>query len=115
MEMIAEMMEDTVEMYKGSKIPFVIKSDHPRFNNGTRLNWGFLQVAIEDGYTVTVKPFKINKSNCKHPNGFERTCMIRGGKDVEREYRCRICHATQYIPKEENNPELIKRWRKKND
>jgi hypothetical protein len=52
------MMADTVEPYKGwdQKIPFVVDSNHPRFAEGTRLDWGFAQVALRDGYTLEIRP-----------------------------------------------------------
>ena len=55
---IAQMMADTVEPYKGwdQKIPFVVDSNHPRFAEGTRLDWGFAQVALRDGYTLEIRP-----------------------------------------------------------
>lgn len=59
MNIVAEMREDTVEPYfrYRNKIPIVIESDHPRFPVGKRLDWGFVQVAIREGYTVTIKPY----------------------------------------------------------
>ena len=56
----AEMRHDHIPMYAASMslIPYVTKSDHPRFSVGTRLDWGFVQIAIQDGYTVTIKPYK---------------------------------------------------------
>ena len=54
----ARMEKDSVQPYKdwGNKIPRVIESNHPRFVNGTRLDWGFVQVALEDGYAVEIFP-----------------------------------------------------------
>lgn len=34
----------------------VIKSNHPRFTEGTRFDFGFMQIATAEGYTVTVLP-----------------------------------------------------------
>lgn len=106
----AKMMKDTIEPYKswGKKIPFVIESNHPGFIRGARLDWGFLQVAIEDGYTVTVEPFEINKSNCKHEKGFKKTCILRGfGKDECRQYSCNICGADRYMRSNKKLPDVL--------
>lgn len=50
----AEMVLDWVEPYQsyGSGILKVIQSDHPRFVEGTRLDWGFLSIALEQGYRL---------------------------------------------------------------
>lgn len=37
------------------RIPYVIKSNHPEYGVGVRLDYGFLEVALEDGYEVTIK------------------------------------------------------------
>jgi hypothetical protein len=49
-----EMVPDWVEPYAkwGNKIPVVRKSNHPRYPVGTRLDYGFLQSALQDGYDV---------------------------------------------------------------
>jgi len=96
----AEMVDDPIETFReqGNKIPVVTISDHPRFVKGTRLDWGFVQVAIEDGWAVTIFPHKVNRSNCKHPQGFDRTGLQLGsnGKDY-RLYWCPICHAERGV------------------
>jgi len=53
----AEMTPDWVEPYakEGSKIPVVTESEHPRFTQGTRFDYGFLQVSLRDGYSVLLK------------------------------------------------------------
>lgn len=55
---VAKMFLDDVEPYKhmNQKIPFVVESDHPRFVVGTQLGWGFVQVALKDGYRVEIIP-----------------------------------------------------------
>lgn len=32
--------------------PVVLESNHPRFTIGTRFDYGFLQIALDEGYTV---------------------------------------------------------------
>ena len=34
----------------------VICSNHPRFEDGTRFDFGFLEIASDQGYTITVLP-----------------------------------------------------------
>lgn len=34
----------------------VAASDHPRFTEGTRFDWGFAHIALDEGYTVTITP-----------------------------------------------------------
>jgi len=36
----------------------VICSNHPRFNNGSRFDYGFLDIASCEGYTITILPSK---------------------------------------------------------
>ena len=36
----------------------VIRSNHPRFSDGTRFDYGFMGIASEEGYTITVLPSK---------------------------------------------------------
>ncbi len=36
----------------------VVRSNHPRFSDGTRFDYGFMGIAIEEGYTITVLPSK---------------------------------------------------------
>lgn len=54
----AQMTPDWVEPYSkmGQKIPVVTESNHPRFQAGVRLDWGFVQVALRDGFQVNIKP-----------------------------------------------------------
>lgn len=51
---IAQMVKDNVPPYKdeGGIIPSVIYSNHPRFQLGCRFDYGFLQVALREGYNV---------------------------------------------------------------
>lgn len=54
----AEMRLDWVEPYSNGPyphIPYVIDSNHPLFTAGTRLDYGFLKCALQDGYTVEIK------------------------------------------------------------
>lgn len=103
--MKAKMVKDWVPPYEKGTIPVVIEGDHPRFVEGTRLDWGFVQVAIGDGWTVSIEPFEINRSNCTHPDGFIRTgiLMMHSGKEY-RGYWCDTCRACRYILKEEKQP-----------
>jgi len=96
----AKMVDDWVQPYSQSMmaIPVVIESDHPRFVEGTRLDWGFVQVAIEDGWIVTIEPHEVNKSNCQHPEGFYRIGVRMGSQNkVYRLYWCPICHADRGV------------------
>ena len=34
----------------------VIKSNHPRFSDGKRFDYGFMGIAVDEGYTITVLP-----------------------------------------------------------
>jgi len=36
----------------------VILSNHPRFSDGTRFDYGFMNIAVDEGYTITVVPSK---------------------------------------------------------
>lgn len=58
MKITAKMTLDRVQPYaKASwKIPIVTKSDHPRFIKGARFDWGFVQIALREGYTVEIVP-----------------------------------------------------------
>jgi len=55
----AQMKPDWIEPYKelGENIPVVVKSNHPRYVKGTRLDWGYVQTALDEGYTVEIKPY----------------------------------------------------------
>ena len=54
---VAEMRSDWVEPYArtGSKIPVVVVSTHPQYKLGTRLDYGFVQVALDQGYDVYLR------------------------------------------------------------
>lgn len=54
----AIMVKDWVQPYarEGGYIPVAVASTHPRFNVGTRLDWGFVKAALADGYTVSIAP-----------------------------------------------------------
>lgn len=53
---IAKMVKDTVPPYStwNALIPQVILSNHPRFHVDTRFDYGFLQVALKEGYNVLI-------------------------------------------------------------
>lgn len=55
---VAQYTEDWVPPYAGHNggIPVVIASNHPRFQPGNRFDYGFLQVALAQGYTVIILP-----------------------------------------------------------
>ena len=40
------------------KAMIVVCSNHPRFCDGTRFDFGFLDIASSEGYTITVLPSK---------------------------------------------------------
>ena len=48
---IVAMLRPEAGIYKA--IPYVISSNHPRFSVGTRFDYGFLQMSLREGYTVT--------------------------------------------------------------
>jgi len=79
-----------------NRIPIVIESDHPRFVVGTRLDWGFVQVALDNGYTVTIDPDIINMTNCSHEKGFERSGVRQGNNSL---YICPICKESRSVGK----------------
>lgn len=37
-----------------TKIPYVLASTHPRFKAGARFDFGFLEVALREGYDVEI-------------------------------------------------------------
>lgn len=51
---IAQMVKDNVRPYRdeGGIIPNVIYSNHPRFQPGCRFDYGFLQLALDEGYNI---------------------------------------------------------------
>jgi hypothetical protein len=53
---VCEMRSDPIEPYKywGNKIPYVVASNHYRFQRGTRFDYGFLHVALKEGYNVAL-------------------------------------------------------------
>lgn len=48
----------------------VIESDHPRFVKGTRFDFGFMNIATEEGYTVISLPMD-EVPNVKLSDGLE--------------------------------------------
>lgn len=44
----------------------VIRSNHKRFIDGTRFDFGFLEIATDEGYTITVLPREKPKMKNKH-------------------------------------------------
>jgi len=55
---VAQYVADWIEPYKseGSGVPIVITSNHPRFQPKTRFDYGFLKVALAQGYAVLILP-----------------------------------------------------------
>ena len=56
-------MKYIVVQWQKEKSPYkkamrVIKSNHPRFSDNTRFDFGFLDIASCEGYTITVLPSK---------------------------------------------------------
>ncbi len=51
---VAVLKPDWVEPYakEGSLIPVVVASSHPKYTPGTRFDYGFMQTAIREGYSV---------------------------------------------------------------
>ena len=58
---VAEMRPDWVEPYArmGGTIPVVTLSNHPRFTTGTRLDWDFVSIALQDGYALHIAPLAV--------------------------------------------------------
>jgi hypothetical protein len=97
---IAKMEPDWILPYSKWKnnIPVVIEGNHPEYIKGTRFDWGFVQTAIDDGYEVTIIPAKINRTNCTHSDGFDRTGFALGTKEGSYTlYDCPICHQNRGI------------------
>jgi hypothetical protein len=40
---------------------YVIASSHERFEVGSRFDYGFMGIAVEEGYTVTVLPMQVKE------------------------------------------------------
>ncbi len=55
-EIEAEMRPDHVKEYAGGTMPYVIASTHDRFVVGTRLDWGFVNIALRDGFKLVIHP-----------------------------------------------------------
>lgn len=55
-----EFRRDWVEPYAnaGDGIPVVVKSTHPRFVAGTRFDYGFLKIALREGYDVSIRQMR---------------------------------------------------------
>lgn len=55
---VAQYTDDWVPGYAehSGGIPVVIASNHPRFQPGNRFDYGFLQVALAQGYAVIILP-----------------------------------------------------------
>lgn len=45
------------------KIPWVVTSTHKRFIPGTRFDYGFLQIALSEGYEVQIKQRDLRDAN----------------------------------------------------
>ena len=40
----------------GGKEMRVLEATHPRFSAGTRFDWGFAGISLEEGYTLEIRP-----------------------------------------------------------
>lgn len=60
---IAVYASDAPDSYHGKdhKIPWVVSSTHPRFVAGTQFDYGFLQIALGEGYDVQIRQVEIAK------------------------------------------------------
>ncbi len=56
MEIIVKRTPNTSEFITYSHVFIIISSDHPRFINGTQLDFGFLNIASKEGYKITLLP-----------------------------------------------------------
>lgn len=106
-KIVAEMRDDWVEPYarQGYKIPVVIESNLPQYPVGMRLDWGFVQSVVGDGYEVTILPHRINRRTCNHPDGFEWTGFLTSSRGKNyRIYHCNTCSMHKYMLKKEDEP-----------
>ena len=55
---VAQYTDDWAPPYAGhgGGISVVIASNHPRYTPGVRFDYGFLQVALAQGYTIIILP-----------------------------------------------------------
>ena len=62
---VAEIRPDWIEPFATFKhvIPVVIESNHPRFVAGTRLDFGFLAIVMQEGYNVKLVQPKKERSS----------------------------------------------------
>jgi len=53
---VAQYTNDWIQPYSdgGGGIPVVISSNHPQYQVGNRFDYGFLQVALAQGYTIII-------------------------------------------------------------
>lgn len=52
----AVIVKDWTHGYEGQPIPVIRTSDHPGFKPRTRFDWGNVQTALKDGWSVTIHP-----------------------------------------------------------
>lgn len=53
----------------------VIESDHERFSQGTRFDYGFFNIATEEGYTIISLPMATQVAElCEHEKGLTDYC-----------------------------------------
>ena len=68
-----------------TKAMIVVESNHPRFSNGTRFDFGFMGIASCEGYAITVLPS-------------EETIYPCNSCDVESIWECNTCDWKQGDP-----------------
>lgn len=68
---IVRMVKDWIKPYSDMNgvIPKVLISTHPRFVRGTRFDYGYLEVALRDGYMVLILPLRSYASTAKKEVG----------------------------------------------
>ena len=47
------------EAFGYGKAMRVVESTHPRFTVGSRFDYGFFNIATDEGYTITSRPIKL--------------------------------------------------------
>ena len=68
----------------------VIESDHKRFTNGSRFDYGFFSIATEEGYTIISLPMD-SAHNQKIQSDSEKRCPSCGLYIDKRADKCGVC------------------------
>ena len=55
-EIIAKRVENTSDFIFSKQVYKILESNHPRFVSGTLLDFGFMNIASDEGYKITLLP-----------------------------------------------------------